>query len=60
VFQCTAARQVLANTDARNYPSIRLLERIGMQRVGSRRAIFRGETCVEITYAIARPGGSRS
>jgi aminoglycoside 6'-N-acetyltransferase len=57
VFECSEASQVLATTDARNRPSIRLLERIGMQRVEDRDAVFRGEPCVEITYAIARPQG---
>ncbi len=54
VFECSAVSQVLATTDARNHPSIRLLERIGMQRVEDRNTMFRGEPCVEITYAIAK------
>jgi aminoglycoside 6'-N-acetyltransferase len=57
VFECSAASQVLATSDARNHASIRLLERIGMQRVEERNARFRGEPCMEITYAIARPSG---
>jgi aminoglycoside 6'-N-acetyltransferase len=57
VFECSAASQVLATTDARNGASIRLLERIGMQRAEESTALFRGEPCVEITYAIARPFG---
>jgi aminoglycoside 6'-N-acetyltransferase len=57
VFECSAASQVLATTDARNRASIRLLERIGMQRAEECTALFRGEPCVEITYAIARPLG---
>ncbi|HEX6092282.1 MAG TPA: GNAT family N-acetyltransferase [Dongiaceae bacterium] len=57
VFECSAASQVLATTDARNRASIRLLERIGMQRAEESTALFRGEPCVEITYAIARPLG---
>jgi aminoglycoside 6'-N-acetyltransferase len=54
VFECSAAREVRAVADARNRSSIRLLERIGMQRVEACTATFRGEPCVEITYAIAR------
>lgn len=54
VFECSAASQVLATTDARNGASIRLLERIGMHRVEDRNAMFRGEPCVETTYAIAK------
>ena len=57
VFECSVASQVLATSDARNRASIRLLERIGMQRVEECTALFRGEPCVEITYAIARPLG---
>lgn len=57
VFECSAASQVLATTDACNRASIRLLERIGMQRAEESTALFRGEPCVEITYAIARPPG---
>jgi ribosomal-protein-alanine N-acetyltransferase len=41
-------------TDARNAPSIRLLERIGMQLVRTQQALFRGEMCTEHVYSIAR------
>jgi RimJ/RimL family protein N-acetyltransferase len=41
-------------TDARNAPSIRLLERIGMQLVRTRQAMFKGEMCTEHVYGIAR------
>jgi aminoglycoside 6'-N-acetyltransferase len=54
VFECSPAREVRAITDARNRSSIRLLERIGMQRVEACTAMFRGEPSVEITYAIAK------
>ena len=53
-FERTAAQQVVAITDARNLPSIRLLERVGMQQAGSQRSTFRGEPCVEHTYTVAR------
>ena len=55
VFEYSAAGRVLATTDARNHSSIRLLERVGMHQIESRNTTFRGEPCVEITYAIARP-----
>ena len=42
-------------TDARNVPSIRLLERVGMRFVRARVAIFKGEQCTEQIYATARP-----
>ena len=55
VFEHTEARTVIAVTDARNVPSIRLLERVGMHRMATGAAWFRGEACVEHTYALSRP-----
>jgi [ribosomal protein S5]-alanine N-acetyltransferase len=54
VFEHTAANQVIAITDARNIPSIRLLERVGMTRTKSASAVFRGEACIEFTYTLDR------
>ena len=54
VFEFTAARRIVAVTDARNLPAIRLLERVGMQQAGSQCSTFRGESCVEHTYILAR------
>jgi RimJ/RimL family protein N-acetyltransferase len=54
VFEHTRAERVLGITDSRNLPSMRLLERVGMHRTGSRSAMFRGEACVEHIYAVAR------
>lgn len=51
-----ALLRVVGITDDRNLPSIRLLERAGMSLVGKAATVFRGEPCVEATYAIARPG----
>ncbi|HEY0857560.1 MAG TPA: GNAT family N-acetyltransferase [Albitalea sp.] len=56
VFQFTDARRIIGVTDARNLPSMRLLERVGMRQVESAPAMFRGEPCVELTYALARQG----
>jgi aminoglycoside 6'-N-acetyltransferase len=41
-------------TDARNDRSIALLERIGMKRVSTDRALFKGEWCEEHTYELRR------
>ena len=41
-------------TDARNAPSIRLLERVGMRLVKTRQTLFKGEACTEHVYSIAR------
>jgi RimJ/RimL family protein N-acetyltransferase len=54
VFEHTRVDQVLGITDARNEPSIRLLERVGMRKTESRSAMFRGEGCLEHVYAISR------
>lgn len=56
VFEHTRAEQVLGITDARNLPSIRLLERVGMRNSESRSAVFRGEACLEYVYAVSRKG----
>ena len=43
---------VFAIADARNQPSIALLERIGMRRVATERARFKGGWCDEHTYEL--------
>ena len=55
-FECTAAARVLGITDVRNLASVRLLEQVGMRRIETRSAVFRGEACVEHVYAAARDG----
>jgi ribosomal-protein-alanine N-acetyltransferase len=50
-FSAGGVARVMAVTDARNAASIRLLERLGMLRVDTREAVFRGEPCLEHTYA---------
>jgi RimJ/RimL family protein N-acetyltransferase len=54
LFEQTAVRQVVGITDARNIPSVRLLERVGMSRVESRETVFKGEPCTECVYAKQR------
>jgi len=54
IFSHTLATRVTGTTDARNAASVRLLERVGMKRLKTQDAIFRGEPCVEHTYSIAR------
>ena len=49
--------RVVAITDARNLPSIRLLERVGMRRVETASTSFRGEPCIEHRFAISRHDG---
>lgn len=59
LFEASNISQVLGITDARNLPSIRLLERLGFKDVEKRDIVFRGEPCTERVYALARNEGSR-
>jgi ribosomal-protein-alanine N-acetyltransferase len=54
LFGATAATHVLGITDARNLPSIRLLERLGFSYRDSREVVFRGEPCSEKVYVLQR------
>ena len=54
LFEQTTADRIVAITDARNAPSIRLLERIQMQRVKVVDTVFRGSPCVEYVYSFSR------
>lgn len=49
----TAVRRLVGITDARNTPSARLLERLGMTFEAEEETIFRGEPCLERRYALA-------
>jgi [ribosomal protein S5]-alanine N-acetyltransferase len=55
-FDHAPVAQIVAVTDARNLPALRLLERVSMRRVNTVAAIFRGQSCVEHVYAISRSG----
>jgi len=57
LFSITEVKQVLGFTDSRNIASVRLLERVGFRHQESRRAIFRGESCYEEVYVLARNDG---
>ncbi|MCV2369673.1 GNAT family N-acetyltransferase [Roseateles oligotrophus] len=54
LFETTAVAKVVGITDQRNISSIKLLERIGMQRVETVETLFRGLPCVEYTYMALR------
>jgi aminoglycoside 6'-N-acetyltransferase len=54
LFASTNIQRIVAITDTRNLASIRLLERIGMVRVRTESASFRGEPCEEHAYELAR------
>ena len=55
VFEATKAESVHGVADARNVVSIRLLQRVGMQQLESRNAVFRDEPCIEHIFAVKRP-----
>ena len=57
VFQLTSVERVIGITDARNQASIAVLERVGMRKQDERDAVFRGESCIESMYAVARDDG---
>ncbi len=60
VFERTEVRRILAITDARNTSAIRLVERIGMRRIATADAVFRGEPCIEYTYELPRPATAQT
>jgi RimJ/RimL family protein N-acetyltransferase len=53
-FETTAVDRVVAITDARNAPSIRLLERAGFVHQQTHSAVFRGRACLEHEYVRER------
>ena len=54
LFEQTGVVLVIGITDARNTPSVRLLERVGMRRAAMESTVFRGEPCIEYVYALSR------
>ena len=54
IFDHAGVARISAAADARNVPALRLLERVGMRRVGTVAAVFRGQPCVEHIYELPR------
>ena len=54
VFAHTTVDRVVGITDVRNKPSITLLKRVGMRKVGEQESEFKGEMCREFVFAVAR------
>lgn len=52
LFQSGNIAKVIGITDSRNYPSINLLTRLGMNLVSSEEVVFRNELCVEQTFVL--------
>jgi RimJ/RimL family protein N-acetyltransferase len=57
LFMHTSIARVVAITDARNAPAIRLLERVGMRATSTADSVFKGVPCVEHSFAIHRGEG---
>ncbi|MGQ7847666.1 GNAT family N-acetyltransferase [Granulosicoccus sp. 3-233] len=58
IYEQTRVARIIGVTDDRNLASVRLLEFLGMDRVDSKQAVFRGEHCVELSYALYRGSGA--
>jgi RimJ/RimL family protein N-acetyltransferase len=56
LFEHTGVERIVAVTDARNGPSISLLERVGMRLHATAAALFRDEPCQEHLYVLDRAG----
>lgn len=54
LFSSTDVVRVVGITDARNGPSLRLLERVDFVRTETRQVEFRGERCTEEVYVLTR------
>lgn len=54
LFDHTAVKRIVGITDVRNLPSIALLQRVGMRKVGDQESVVKGEACSEFVYAITR------
>lgn len=55
LFAHTPVQRVIASSDARNAPCLRLLDSLGLQHVDTAEATYKGEDCTERHYAIERP-----
>lgn len=54
LFERTEIRRVIGVTDARNIAAMKLLKRLGMQRLQTNKAMFRGLACEEHLFALDR------
>jgi len=54
LFEQTDIRRVVGVTDARNIAATKLLEKLGMQRLKTNKAMFRGLPCEEHVFALDR------
>ncbi len=60
LFAETDIRRIVGITDARNIAAMKLLEKLGMRRLQTNKAIFRGAPCEEHVFILQRPPADRS
>lgn len=58
IFAHTAVAEVFGMADVQNESSIRLMERLGMQKGAITPDVLHDQPCLMITYSLARPAGS--
>ncbi|HIP79102.1 MAG TPA: N-acetyltransferase [Kiloniellaceae bacterium] len=54
VFAQTAVERIVGVTDTRNLPSLRLMERLGMEKIRTQQVVFQGGPCSEDVFAVTR------
>ena len=54
IFESTPVQKIVGITDTRNLASVKLLERVGMQRRETLAGAFKGQPCQEYVYAVSR------
>ncbi|WP_299399910.1 GNAT family N-acetyltransferase [Pelagibius sp.] len=54
VFAQTAVERIVGITDTRNLSSLRLMERLGMEKIRTQQVVFQGEPCTEDVFAMTR------
>ena len=59
LFELAEVERIEGITDARNMPSIRLLEGVGMRLDRTQEALFKGGMCIEHVYSIVRTTWNR-
>jgi len=52
IFEHAPVDRISAAADARNVPAVKLLDRVGVQRVDTVAAVLRGQPCVEHIYEL--------
>ncbi|MGI9437345.1 MAG: GNAT family N-acetyltransferase [Geminicoccaceae bacterium] len=53
IFEHSDVSRIIGITDARNLPSVRLLERVGMHKYREQETVFRDEPCIEYFFTVS-------